>query len=201
MAGLVRGEDGLLRCAWASSTPDYVAYHDTEWGRPVHGDRAIYERLTLEGFQAGLSWITILRKREHFRRAFAGFEPALVASFDEADRQRLLGDAGIVRHAGKIDAAIGNARALVRWQEAEGPGCLEAFWWSYAQVDAAPVSLGDIPAVTTQSTQISRELKRRGFRFVGPTTMYAAMQACGLVNDHLVGCISREAAAGPTSTR
>lgn len=190
----MRGGDGLLRCAWAVASPDYVAYHDAEWGRPVHGDRAIYERLTLEGFQAGLSWITILRKRERFRQAFAGFDPATVASFDDGDRSRLLADAGIVRHAGKIDAAIGNARALLSWQEEEGPECLESFWWSFAQDGPAPVRLEDIPAVTTQSTRLSRELKRRGFRFVGPTTMYAAMQACGLVNDHLSGCAFRDAA-------
>lgn len=188
MEGLVRGPDGTLRCSWAASAADYAAYHDDEWGRPVRSDRRIFERLTLEGFQSGLSWLTILRKREGFRAAFDGFDPRTVAGFGESDRARLLGDAGIIRHAGKIDAAIGNARALVSWQEAEGEGCLEDLFWSFAETRPRPLVPGDVPASTPASVELSRALKRRGFRFVGPVTMYAAMQACGLVNDHLVGC-------------
>ena len=188
MDGLVRGDDGRLRCAWGASTPDYVAYHDEEWGRPVHTDARLYERLTLEGFQSGLSWITILRKRERFRAAFAGFDPERVARFGDADRARLLGDAGIVRHAGKIDAAIGNARALVAWQEDAGQGCLDALVWSFAGSRPRPAAPDAVPASTPSSAELSRALKARGFRFVGPTTVYAAMQACGVVNDHLAGC-------------
>ena len=188
MEGLVRGDDGLTRCGWAASSPDYRAYHDDEWGRPVRGDARLLERLTLEGFQSGLAWITILRKRESFRSAFCGFEPGVVAAFDDADRTRLLNDAGIVRHAGKIDAAIGNARALVAWQAEDGVGCLDALVWSFAEERERPSAPDRIPASTTASTALSRELKRRGFRFVGPTTVYAAMQACGVVDDHLAGC-------------
>jgi DNA-3-methyladenine glycosylase I len=178
-------EDGRRRCPWAASTPEYVAYHDEEWGRPVTDDRGLYERLVLEGFQSGLSWLTILRKRDNFRAAFAGFEIEAVAGFGEDDVERLLGDAGIVRHRGKIEAAIANARAAA---ELDVP--LAELVWAHAPRGRrrAPRTLADVPAVTPESTALSKELKRRGFRFVGPTTAYAAMQACGVVNDHLAGC-------------
>jgi DNA-3-methyladenine glycosylase I len=176
-------QDG--RCPWALSSPDYLAYHDEEWGRPVRDDRGLYERMVLEGFQSGLSWLTILRKRENFRRAFAGFEIESVAGFGDEDVARLLADAGIVRHRGKIEAAIANARAAA---ELEVP--LAELVWSFAPTGRrpAPRTLEDVPAVTAESTALSKELKRRGFRFVGPTTAYATMQACGLVNDHLARC-------------
>ncbi|WP_042412317.1 DNA-3-methyladenine glycosylase I [Streptacidiphilus anmyonensis] len=189
MSATVRGEDGRLRCPWGLSTPDYVEYHDTEWGRPVHGDTALYERLALEAFQSGLSWITILRRREGFRRAFDGFDPARVAAYDETDVDRLLADEGIIRNRAKIVATIANARALL---DLDGTS-LDSLIWSYAPdpAPAAPMSLADIPAVTPESTALAKELKRRGFRFVGPTTAYAMMQACGLVNDHLADCFAR----------
>jgi DNA-3-methyladenine glycosylase I len=185
---LSTGSDGRRRCWWGGSTPDYTAYHDEEWGRPVRDDRGIYERLVLEGFQSGLSWLTILRKREHFRAAFAGFEIEAVARFGDRDVARLLADAGIVRHRGKIEAAIANAKAAASMR-AEGES-LAALAWSFAPAGRrrAPRSLEDVPAVTPESTALSKELKRRGFRFVGPTTAYATMQACGLVNDHVAGC-------------
>jgi DNA-3-methyladenine glycosylase I len=177
--------DGRRRCSWGESTPDYLAYHDEEWGRPVTDDRGIYERLVLEGFQSGLSWLTILRKREGFRAAFADFEIERVAGFGKRDVNRLLGDAGIVRHRGKIEAAIANAKAAAALDVP-----LAELVWSFAPSGRrrAPRALGDLPALTPESTALSKELKRRGFRFVGPTTAYAAMQACGLVNDHLAGC-------------
>jgi DNA-3-methyladenine glycosylase I len=185
VTALAKGEDGRRRCWWGGSTPDYVAYHDQEWGRPVTDDRGIYERLVLEGFQSGLSWLTILRKREGFRAAFADFDIATVARFDERDVRRLLADAAIVRHRGKIEAAIANAKAAARLDVA-----LAELVWSHAPPGRrrAPRALGDLPAITPESTALSKELKRRGFRFVGPTTAYAAMQACGVVNDHLAGC-------------
>jgi DNA-3-methyladenine glycosylase I len=177
--------DGRRRCSWGESSPDYVAYHDEEWGRPVTDDRGIYERLVLEGFQSGLSWLTILRKREGFRAAFADFEIETVARFGMRDVARLLSDAAIVRHRGKIEAAIANAKAA----SALDVGLAELVW-SHAPRGRrrAPRKLGDLPAITPESTALSKELKRRGFRFVGPTTAYAAMQACGIVNDHVVGC-------------
>ncbi|MEU6355339.1 DNA-3-methyladenine glycosylase I [Streptomyces sp. NPDC047072] len=182
------GPDGALRCPWALSTPDYITYHDEEWGRPVHGDDALYERLSLEAFQSGLSWITILRRRETFRAAFAGFEIAKVAMFDEADRDRLLADPGIIRNGAKIDATMNNARVLAEWT----PGELDALIWSYAPSGhVVPKTLADVPAVTPESTALSKALKKRGLRFVGPTTAYALMQACGLVNDHLKTCVAR----------
>lgn len=182
------GPDGALRCPWALSTPDYVAYHDEEWGRPVHGDDALFERLSLEAFQSGLSWITILRRRETFRAAFAGFEIAKVATFDEADRERLLLDPGIIRNRAKVDATLANARVLAEWT----PGELDELIWSHAPVShPVPKTLGDVPAVTPQSTALSKALKKRGLRFVGPTTAYALMQACGLVDDHLETCVAR----------
>jgi DNA-3-methyladenine glycosylase I len=187
-AALVRGDDGRRRCWWGASTPDYVGYHDEEWGRPVTDDRGIYERVVLEGFQSGLSWLTILRKRESFRTAFHGFEIERVARFGARDRRRLLADAGIVRHAGKIDAAIANARVAAEMNR--GGESLAALFWSHAPARRrrAPRAPGDLPSISPESTALSKELKRRGFRFVGPTTVYAAMQACGIVNDHLAGC-------------
>ncbi len=185
---VVTGEDGRPRCAWGASTPDYARYHDEEWGRPVHGADALYERLCLEAFQSGLSWLTILRKREHFRAAFAGFEIAAVAAFGAADVERLMGDVGIVRNRAKVEATIANARAAAEVED------LSALIWSFAPDPdgrPAPRAMADVPAVTPDSTALAKELKRRGFRFVGPTTAYALMQACGLVNDHLEGCCAR----------
>ncbi|MGH2683952.1 MAG: DNA-3-methyladenine glycosylase I [Actinomycetota bacterium] len=179
------------RCPWGQEPEIYRRYHDEEWGRPVHDERLIYEKLCLEGFQSGLSWLTILRKREAFRHAFAGFDPARVAEFDDRDVARLLGDAGIVRHRGKIEATIANGRAVVALH---GEGrTLDDLLWSAAPTGRrrAPKALADIPASTPESVALSKELRRRGFRFVGPTTVYAAMQALGVVNDHLAGCPAR----------
>ncbi|MEU7378885.1 MULTISPECIES: DNA-3-methyladenine glycosylase I [unclassified Streptomyces] len=184
------GPDGAPRCPWALSAAEYVAYHDEEWGRPVHGDDALYERLCLEAFQSGLSWITILRRRTGFRAAFADFKIAAVADFTDDDRERLLADPGIIRNRAKIDATIANARVLVDW----APGELDAFIWSHAPDPATrpvPRTLSDVPAVTPESTALSKALKKRGLRFVGPTTAYALMQACGLVDDHLADCVAR----------
>jgi DNA-3-methyladenine glycosylase I len=186
MSGVVVGADGRARCAWAGSTPDYLEYHDTEWGVPVHGEQVLYERLTLEAFQSGLSWLTILRKREAFRAAFAGFDAEAVAAFTEADRTRLLADAGIVRNRLKIDAAIRNASAVVALRERGG---LDELIWSHAPQDhVAPRTSADLRATSPESVVLAKTLKKAGFVFVGPTTMYAAMQACGLVDDHLAGC-------------
>ncbi|MFE9676270.1 DNA-3-methyladenine glycosylase I [Streptomyces sp. NPDC006259] len=188
------GPDGALRCPWALSTADYVTYHDEEWGRPVHGDQALFERLSLEAFQSGLSWITILRRRSGFRTAFADFAIDAVAAFTEEDRARLLADPGIIRNRAKIDATLANARVLAGWS----PGDLDELIWSHAPDPAArtvPKTLADVPAVTDESTALSKALKKRGLRFVGPTTAYALMQACGLVDDHLETCVSRGAAA------
>jgi DNA-3-methyladenine glycosylase I len=178
------------RC-WTSSDPLYLAYHDEEWGRPVTNERGLLERLCLEGFQSGLSWLTILRKRENFRTAFAAFDPERVARFAARDVERLLGDAGIVRHRGKIEAAIANARGTLALRDAGTP--LDELVWSHRPKArrAAPRSLKDLPPTTPESTALSKELKRAGFRFVGPTTVYAAMQACGVVNDHLATCFVR----------
>ena len=188
--GPVAGPDGRLRCPWGLSTPDYVAYHDAEWGRPVRGDQAIFERLCLEAFQSGLSWLTILRKRENFRKAFAGFDIPAVAAFTDADVARLLADAGIVRNRAKINAAITNARAAAALTEG-----LSDLVWGYAGdgTRPAPRTLADLPAQTTESKALAKELKKRGFVFTGPVTVYAAMQACGLVNDHLADCFARAA--------
>ena len=174
-------------------SPDYVVYHDDEWGREVRGDDALYERLCLEAFQSGLSWLTILRKRPAFREAFAGFEIDAVARFGARDIRRLMGDAGIVRNRLKIEATIANAKAAAALR-ADG-GSLAALVWSAAPAGRrrAPRTLDDVPPTTPESTTLSRELKRRGFRFVGPTTVYAAMQACGMVNDHVLGCVVRGA--------
>jgi DNA-3-methyladenine glycosylase I len=177
--GLVDG-----RCWWGSSSPEYVAYHDEEWGRPVRDSRALFEKLCLEAFQSGLSWITILRKRESFRAAFAGFEIERVAAFGEQDVARLMADAGIVRNRAKIEATIANARAAVDLDLGE-------LLWSFApEPRPRPRTPADIPAQTPESAAMAKELKRRGFRFVGPTTAYALMQACGLVDDHLEGCLT-----------
>lgn len=189
-AGVVRGADGVARCAWGDGSDDYRDYHDSEWGRPVHGDIPLFERITLEAFQSGLSWLTILRKREAFRTAFGGFDPAVVAAYAEPDVLRLMADSGIVRNRRKIDATVVNAQALLRLQDAGGAGALDSLIWSYAPPArrTRPAILGDLPAKTPESAALSKELKLRGFVFVGPTTMYAAMQACGLVDDHLIGC-------------
>jgi DNA-3-methyladenine glycosylase I len=185
MDDLVVGSDGLARCRWAGAATDYLAYHDEEWGRPVRDDNALYERLTLEAFQSGLSWLTILRKRPAFRAAFHDFVIDEVAAFGEQDVARLLLDPGIVRNRAKIEAAVHNARAA-----ADLPEGLAALLWSYAPPprERRPESFAEVPATTPESTALARELKRRGFRFVGPTTAYALMQATGMVDDHLAGC-------------
>ncbi|MFF1340517.1 MULTISPECIES: DNA-3-methyladenine glycosylase I [unclassified Streptomyces] len=185
----VAGPDGGLRCPWALATEDYLAYHDTEWGRAVHGDDALYERLCLEAFQSGLSWLTILRRREGFRKAFAGFVIAEVAEFGAADAQRLLADEGIIRNRAKIEATLANAKVLAGWE----PGELDELIWSHAPEPGrpAPATISEVPAVTPESTALSKALKKAGIRFVGPTTAYALMQACGLVNDHLAACTAR----------
>jgi len=173
-----------IRCSWAS-TPEYVEYHDTEWGIPLHGDQELFERICLESFQSGLSWIVILRKRPAFRRAFAEFEPARVAEFDESDVERLLADAGIVRNRAKIDASIANARVVL---ELDKP--LDDLLWSFAPTDPRPrpARMEDVPAITEESRAMAKELKRRGFKFLGPTTCYALMQASGMVDDHVASC-------------
>ena len=182
---LVEGEDGRARCSWSASDPEYRRYHDEEWGAPQHDPRALYEKLCLEGFQAGLSWITILRRRPAFREVFHGFDPVRVAAMTEDDVQRLLGDERIIRHRGKIEATISNARAVLALDEP-----LEDLMWGFAPTGgrARPRAWSDVPAVTVESTALSKELRRRGFRFVGPTTMYALMQATGMVDDHFEGC-------------
>jgi len=176
----------LVRC-WPTGDEAYVRYHDEEWGRPVRDERGVYERLCLEGFQSGLSWLTILRKRPAFRESFAGFDPERVAQFGERDVDRLLADAGIVRHRGKIEAAIANARATVALRDAGEP--LHELFWSHAPaVHEAPASPADWAPTTPESAALAKQLRLAGFRFVGPTTVYAAMQACGVVNDHLATC-------------
>ena len=185
------GADGLLRCWWPGDDAGYLTYHDREWGRPVTDDRRLFEKLCLEGFQSGLSWLTILRKRDNFRAAFCGFDIASVAAFGPADTERLLGDAGIVRHRGKIGAAINNARRAS--EIVEEFGSLAAYYWSWEPqtVKDPPTGKEELPASTPQSVALAKDLKRRGFRFVGPTTAYAFMQAMGLVNDHIAGCFAR----------
>ena len=180
------------RC-WPTTDPLYIAYHDDEWGRPVRDEHRLFERISLEAFQSGLAWITILRKRENFRAAFARFDPQAVAGFGDADVERLMADAGIVRNRSKIEATIANARATVALHEAGET--LDALLWSFAPLDPPPPprALQDMPAMTPESTALARELKRRGFRFVGPTTAYALMQATGIVNDHVADCIVRDA--------
>ena len=179
------GSDGVARCAWVGDDPEYRRYHDEEWGVPLHGDRALFEKLSLEGFQAGLSWITILRKRPRFREVFAGFDPAAVAAFGDDDVARLMGDAGIIRNRAKIEATISNARLVVGRADGE----LDALMWSFAPAEwPRPASFADIPAVTQESEAMSKALRKVGFRFVGPTTMYALMQSAGMVDDHVIGC-------------
>jgi DNA-3-methyladenine glycosylase I len=195
-AGPVAGPDGRLRCSWAISAPDYLAYHDEEWGRPIRTDQGIFERLSLEAFQSGLSWLTILRKRTSFRAAFADFEPHLVAAFDDADRERLLSDTGIVRNRAKIDATLTNARAALALDEG-----IAALVWRFAPpATPAPVAPSDVPAQTRESMALAAQLKRSGFVFVGPVTAYALMQAAGLVNDHLAGCWVRTSGMGRDRT-
>jgi DNA-3-methyladenine glycosylase I len=177
----------MSRCPWATSSPDYLAYHDREWGRPLLDDDALFERISLEAFQSGLSWLTILRKRDNFREAFAGFSIEGVAGFGSRDVKRLLADAGIVRNRAKIEAALTNARAAAALRE--GGGSLAELLWSHRPARSrAPRRMEDLPATTPESKALARELKRCGFVFVGPTTAYATMQACGIVNDHIRGC-------------
>jgi DNA-3-methyladenine glycosylase I len=185
--GPVPGPDGRLRCPWGVTSPEYLSYHDDEWGRPVRDDTGMFERLSLEAFQSGLSWSTILRKRENFRAAFGGFRIETVAGYGPDDVARLLADDGIVRNRAKIEAAIRNARAAL-----ELPAGLAALVWGYAQQarDSRPpaTTLDDVPAATPESKALARELKQRGFTFTGPVTVYATMQACGIIDDHLAGC-------------
>lgn len=195
-SGALPGPDGRPRCPWALSAPDYLAYHDHEWGRALRDDQGLFERLTLEAFQSGLSWLTILRKRDNFRAAFAGFDIDRVAEFDSADKARLLADPGIVRNHAKIDAAIHNARAA-----RDLDGGLAGLVWRFAPLlPPAPVALSDVPAHTVESKALAAELKAAGFVFVGPVTTYALMQAAGLVNDHLAGCVTRSACEEGTTT-
>jgi DNA-3-methyladenine glycosylase I len=194
-AGLVAHPDGLIRCWWPGTDPLYVAYHDTEWGVPEHDGRALFEKLILDGFQAGLSWITILRKRDAFRRAFAGFDPAAIARFDQDRIAALMADAGIVRNRAKIEGTVASARAWLAVEERQG---FARFLWEF--VDGKPLQThretrADIPAETEVSREMSKALKAAGFKFCGPTIVYAFMQATGLVNDHLVGCCRHAACA------
>jgi DNA-3-methyladenine glycosylase I len=194
--GLIAGADGRPRCSWPGADPLYLAYHDDEWGRPVADDRRLFEKLCLEGFQSGLSWLTILRKRENFRAAFAGFDVEAIAAFGSADVERCLADAGIVRHRGKIESVINNARrALELRKEA---GSLATFVWGHEPKPESRSARFDLASLkvmskTPESTALSKALRKRGWSFVGPTTVYAFMQAMGLVNDHLEGCICRDA--------
>ncbi len=185
--GTMAGPDGRPRCPWALSAPEYIAYHDHEWGRPVHDRAGLFERLSLEAFQSGLSWLTVLRKRDAFRAAFADFDPISVAAFGPADIERLAVDAGIIRNRRKIIATITNARAVL----ALDVPFEEVIWSFRPAVTTVPVVTADLPASTTESAALARALKTRGFVFVGPTTAYALMQACGLVNDHLAACAVR----------
>lgn len=195
--GAVLGEDGVARCPWGATDPLLREYHDTEWGHVLHGRDALFERISLEAFQSGLSWLVILRKRPGFRAAFAAFDPEVVAGFDDADVERLLADAGIVRNRQKIGATIANAAAVLRLEQ-EGPG-LDALLWSFAPdpPPGPPETLDGVRAITPESTAMAKELRRRGFRFVGPTTAHALMQATGMVDEHLAGCFR----AVPSATR
>jgi DNA-3-methyladenine glycosylase I len=183
------GDDGLARCRWGASDPEYRRYHDEEWGRPLHGDRALYEKLSLEGFQAGLSWITILRRRPAFREVFHDFDPARVAEMNDDDIERAMGDERIIRNRAKVLATIKNARLTVELTH-ERPGALDQLMWSFAPPprQQRPVSFAQVPAVTDNSVAMSKALRALGFAFVGPTTMYALMQSTGMVDDHVVGC-------------
>ncbi len=189
--GLIRGTDGKMRCWWCGDDPEYVRYHDEEWGKPVRDDRALFEKICLEGFQSGLSWLTILRKRENFRSAFDNFNFERVARYTEKDIERLLGDAGIVRHRGKIEAVINNAARAIELQKETGT--LAAFFWSFEPEASNRPKKMDYITLTSMPTSeaskaLSKDLKKRGWKFVGPTTCYAFMQAMGIVNDHLHGC-------------
>jgi DNA-3-methyladenine glycosylase I len=197
MSGAVVGDDGVGRCPWGATDPLLREYHDTEWGHVLHGRDALFERVSLEAFQSGLSWLVILRKRPAFRAAFAGFDAEAVAGFDDADVERLLADAGIVRNRQKIDATVANAAAVLRLEQ-EGPG-LDALLWSFAPdpPPAPPRTLDEVRATTPESTAMAKELRRRGFRFVGPTTAHALMQATGMVDEHLAECFR----AVPSATR
>jgi DNA-3-methyladenine glycosylase I len=190
MADLIEGDDGKLRCAWAADPPIYLDYHDNEWGHRVDDERTLFEKVCLEGFQSGLSWLTILRKRPAFREVFHDFEPALVAVMTEADIERLLEDVRIIRHRGKIEATINNAEALLQLHQ-QGTTLRALFWSSVPAARTVPISMADVPATTPESVALSKSLKDAGFRFIGPTTCYAAMQAMGVVNDHLRGCHAR----------
>lgn len=197
--GVTVGADGVARCPWPGGHADYVAYHDLEWGRPVTDERALFEKLALEGFQAGLSWLLILRKREAFRAAFDGFDPVRVAAYSDARIGELVADAGIVRNRAKIAATVGNARALLAlWERGES---LSALVWSHAPPprDRRPATIADVPATTPAATTLSGQLRRAGFAFVGPTTVYALMQAMGVVDDHLAGCHVPPEVCGPPS--
>jgi DNA-3-methyladenine glycosylase I len=191
--GVIACEDGVRRCAWACTTPDYHRYHDLEWGFPVSADVRLFEKLSLEGFQTGLSWLTILRKREAFRDAFADFDYERVARFTARDVERLVADASIVRHRGKIEAVINNAKRAVELVRAEGSIAHYVWGFEPASPDRTPDRFGQLPATTYESVALAKDLKRRGWRFVGPTTVYAFMQAMGLVNDHREGCDARAA--------
>lgn len=186
MTATLTGPDGRKSCPWVGDDAEYRRYHDEEWGTPLRGDRALFEKLSLEGFQAGLSWITILRKRPRFREVFAGFEPEAVAAFSEEDVERLMQDTGIIRNRAKIEATISNARIVASMRPAE----LDGLMWSFVPINPKPrpASMAEIPAVTADSTALSKALKKRGLRFVGPTTMYALMQSTGMVDDHVQGC-------------
>ena len=186
---VIAAEDSRTRCGWVGDDPEYRRYHDEEWGRELRGDRPLFEKLSLEAFQSGLSWITILKRREGFRTAFAGFDPEAVAAFDDGDVERLMGDAGIIRNRAKIAATIANARVIAPWVRAE-PGALDALIWAHAPAPRASRlrSLAEVPATTPESIALARALKARGLRFVGPTTAYALMQSTGLVDDHVEGC-------------
>jgi len=191
---VVLGDDGVRRCRWGDSAPEYRPYHDTEWGFPVADDVRLFEKLSLEGFQSGLSWLTILRKREGFRKAFKGFDPDKVARFGEKDVQRLLTDASIIRHRGKIEAVINNARRMVELRDTEGS--LAAYVWRFEPDTPRQTGPdGELVSQTDESTAMAKDLKKRGWRFVGPTTAYAFMQAMGLVNDHVAGCFRRDVRA------
>ncbi len=189
---VTEGPDGRLRCPWATADPEYRRYHDEEWGTPLHGDRALFEKLCLEGFQSGLSWILVLRRRDAFRELFDGFDPQRVAAYTEGDVERLLGDARIIRNRAKIEAAIGNARALLTLEEQDGADALDALVWGAAEpprsADERPTETTELPASTPASTALSKTLRKAGFRFVGPVTVYALMQSAGVVDDHLRGC-------------
>ena len=191
---VVVGEDGLARCAWGANDPEYRRYHDEEWGTPLHGDRPLFEKMCLEGFQAGLSWITILKRRPGFRTVFHDFDPVAVAALTPDDVERLMLDARIIRNRAKILATITNAQVTLKLT-ADVPGALDELMWSFAPParSTAPSSFADVPAVTPESTAMSKELRKRGFKFVGATTMYALMQSSGMVDDHVKGCYRAKA--------